>query len=87
MMRVLERRVKGWLDKVDSSIQYKGLQLGKEIIHHYESSKAGKIEISTVLKTVRPGTDLALLFVRVEDKNKFSLSLHHALEELRRNLE
>jgi|GEM_PF-775742 len=87
MMKVLERKVKGWLDKVDSSIQYKGLELGREIIHHYESAKAGKIEICTVLKTVRPGTDLALLFVRVEDKNKFSLSLHHALEELRRNLE
>lgn len=87
MMKILERKVKGWLDKVDSSIQYRGLELGKEIIHHYQSAKAGKIEISSILKTVRPGTDLALLLVRIEDKNKFSLSLHHALEELRRTLE
>lgn len=87
MMKVLEKKVKGWLDKVDSSIQYKGLELGKEIIHHYESARAGKIEICSVVKTVRPGTNLALLFVLIEDKNKFSLSLHHALEELRRTLE
>ncbi len=87
MMRTLEKKVKGWLDKVDSSIQYKGLELGREIIHHYQSAKAGKIEICSVLKTVRPGTNLALLFVRIEDKNKFSLSLHHALQELRRTLE
>lgn len=87
MMKALEKRVKDWLDKVDSSIQYRGLELGKEIVHYYESPKAGKIEICSVLKTVRPGTNLALLFVRIEDKNKFSLSLHHALEELRRTLE
>jgi ADP-ribosylglycohydrolase len=87
IMKILEKRVKGWLDRVDSSIQYKGLELGKEIIHHYESAKAGKIEICSVMKTVRPGTNLALLFVLIEDKNKFSLSLHHALEELRRTLE
>jgi ADP-ribosylglycohydrolase len=87
MMKGLERRVKGWLDKVDSTIQYKGLQLGKDIVHHYESARAGKIEIWSVIKTVRPGMDLALLFVRIEDKNKFSLSLHHALDELRRTLE
>jgi len=87
MIRALEKRIKDWLDKVDSSIQYKGLELGKEVVHHYESPKAGKIEISSVIKTVKPGKNLALLFVRVEDKNKFSLSLHHALEELRRTLE
>lgn len=84
IIKILEKEMKKEILKENPSIQYLGLELGKELVHHYKDATLGDIEVCSMLKI--KGKRSAF-YVRIEDRGRASMRFHRAIVKFRDRIE
>lgn len=80
IIKTLEKETKEEILKENPSIQYLGLELGKELVHHYKDATLGDIEVCSMLK--KKG-NRSTFYVRIEDRGRASMRFHRAITRFR----